>query len=235
MQMLSMPPNIEVLIAYALGGGAFAAFALLPWIRRIPLDMHRVWASEYQNYQPFLRDTSELDISKASRFAIVVGAALMCLGLALVRGASLDTAMLCLLLLGWILLTAINVRHELLPDRIVLALLWLGLLYRASTGSASDNVLGAVSGYLAPWLVVVAMRSRMGGDILGLGDLKAFAVAGAWFGWTALPTVYAVFVAVSLLTAAAFALRGAHRKKAVPTGPAHMVATLVVMLGYRIF
>jgi len=233
--MLSMPSNIEVLVAYALGGGAFAAFALLPWIRRIPLDMHRAWASEYQNYQPFLRDTSELDISKASRFAIVIGAALICLGLALVRGTSLDTAMLCMLLLGWILLTAINVRHELLPDRIVLALLWLGLLYRASTGSASDNVLGAVSGYLAPWLVMVVVRAKMGGDILGLGDLKAFAVAGAWFGWTALPTVYAVFVAASLLTAAVFALRGAHRKKAVPTGPAHMAAALVAMLGYRVF
>jgi hypothetical protein len=138
--MPSMPYNIEVLVAYALGGGAFAAFALLPWIRRIPLDMHRGWAAEHQNYQPFLRDTSELDMPKASKVALVIGAALMCLGLALVRGASLDTAMLCVLLLGWILLVAINLRHELLPDRIVLALLWLGLFYRACTGPASDNV-----------------------------------------------------------------------------------------------
>lgn len=233
--MLSMPLNIEVLAAYALGGGAFAAFALLPWIRRIPLDMHRAWASEYQNYQPFLRDTSELDISKASKFAIVIGAALMCLGLAFARGASLDTAMLCVLLLGWILLTAINVRHELLPDQIVLALLWLGLLYRASTGPASDNVLGAVSGYLAPWLVTMAVRSKTGRDIVGYGDLKAFAVAGAWFGWAALPTIYAAFVVASLLMAAVFALRGTHHKRAVPTGPAHMAAAVVAMLGYRLF
>jgi hypothetical protein len=195
--MPSMPYNIEVLVAYALGGGAFAAFALLPWIRRIPLDMHRGWAAEHQNYQPFLRDTSELDMPKASKVALVIGAALMCLGLALVRGASLDTAMLCVLLLGWILLVAINLRHELLPDRIVLALLWLGLFYRACTGPASDNVLGAVSGYLAPWLVTMAVRANTGRDIVGFGDLKAFAVAGAWFGWTALPTVYAAFVVAS--------------------------------------
>ncbi|MNL14802.1 Type 4 prepilin-like proteins leader peptide-processing enzyme [compost metagenome] len=233
--MTPMQSNIEVLVAYALGGGAFAAFALLPWIRRIPLDMHRVWASEYQNYQPFLRDTSELDISKASKFAIVIGAALLCLGLAFVRGASLDTAMLCVLLLGWILLTAINVRHELLPDRILLALLWLGLLYRASTGPASDNVLGAVSGYLAPWLVTTAVRSNTGRDIVGHGDLKAFAVTGAWFGWAALPTVYVAFVVASLLTAIVFALRDAHHKRAVPSGPAHMAAAMVAMLGYRIF
>lgn len=230
-----MPLNIEFLVGYALGGGAFAAFALLPWIRCIPLDMHRTWASEHQNYQPFLRDASELDISKASKFAIVIGAALMCLGLAFARGTSFDTAMLCVLLLGWILLTAINVRHELLPDRIVLALLWLGLLYRASTGPASENVLGAVSGFLAPWLVTAAVQSKTGREIMGYGDLKAFAMAGAWFGWAALPTIYAAFVVASLLAACAFAMRSTHHKRAMPTGPAHMAAAVVAMLGYRLF
>lgn len=233
--MLSMPLNFEVLFIYALAGGAFATFALLPWIRRIPLDLHRAWATAHQEYQPFLRDASELDISKASKFAVVLGATLMCLGLALLRGTSLDTAMLCVLLLGWILLTAINLRHELLPDRIVLTLLWLGLLYRAATGSASDNVLGAVSGYLAPWLVTAAVHSKTGRDIMGYGDLKAFAMAGAWFGWAALPTIYAAFVAALLLMAVAFALRGAHHKRSVPTGPAHMAAAVVATLGWRMF
>jgi len=227
--------NIQVLAAYALGGGGIAAFALLPWIRSIPLALHRSWAFEHQNYQPFLTDTTQLDISKNVKAAIVIGAALMCVGMALALGASLETAALCVLLLGWVLLTVVNLQHELLPDRIVLALLWLGLIYRASTGPASDHVLGAVSGYLAPWLVTAVARSKTGRDIVGHGDLKAFAVAGAWFGWVALPTVYAAFLVGALLMAGVFALRGARHREAVPTAPAHLAAAAAVALGFRIF
>jgi len=228
-------PDIPHLFAYALAGGGIGAFVLLPWSRSIPLDLHRAWAFDHQNYQPFLTETAQLDLSKATRIAIIIGAALMCLGMALALGASLDTAALCMLLLGWLLLTVINLRHELLPDRIMLALLWLGLLYRASTGPASDYVLGAASGYLAPWLVTAIVRSKTGRDIVGYGDLKAFAVAGAWFGWAALPTLYATFLITVLLMMGVFALRGAHHRKTMPTAPAHMATAVVAALGFRLF
>lgn len=225
---------IASLALYAiLGGGATAAF-LLPWIRRIPLELHRVWAFDHQNYRPLLNTPDELEMPRKSRIALVVAGALLCPGLALVRGVSVDTGMLCILLLGWVLLTAINMRHRLLPDWIVYRLMWIGLLYHAFNGTASAQVIGAAAGYLVPWLATTLVRHRTGKEMMSYGDFKAFAVAGAWFGWAALPTVYGVFLLATLALALAVRLmRRTLAEPGLPTGPGHLVAAMVVAMGVR--
>lgn len=228
-------PPIEYLVAYLIVGAAATGLLVLPWIRRIPLELHRVWAFDHQNYRPLLTTPEELDIPRRSRIALIGAGALLCLSLALVRGASLETTCLCILLLGWLLLTAINLRHRMLPDWIVYRLMWIGLLYHAYTGTASAQVIGAAAGYLVPWLIAAVMRRQTGQEIMGHGDFKAFALAGAWFGWSALPTVYGAFLLTTLLLAVGLrVLRKKLAEPGLPTGPGHLFAAAVVALGVRL-
>jgi leader peptidase (prepilin peptidase) / N-methyltransferase len=226
--------DIGFLVAYAIAGGAATAGLLLPWIRRIPLELHRVWALDHQNYRPLLASPDDLELPRKSRIALIASGALLCLGLALARGVSLQTTFLCILLLGWVLLTAINLRHRVLPDWIVYRLLWIGLLYHAYTGNAAAQVIGAAAGYLVPWLATLLIRRQTGQEAMGHGDFKAFAVAGAWFGWSALPTIYGVFLLTTLLLALAVRLlRRPLAEPGLPTGPGHLLAATVVALGVR--
>lgn len=95
---------------------------------------------------------------------------------------------LCLIWLV-ICLTVIDLRHQLLPDSLSLSLLWIGLLANVHTQFTplSDAVVGAMSGYLALWLVMklyYLCTQKIG---MGHGDFKLFAAFGAWFGWQTLP------------------------------------------------
>ena len=87
----------------------------------------------------------------------------------------------------WFLLAAsvIDVRHQLLPDDLVLPLLWLGL-FAALFGLFADlpsAVIGAMAGYLTLWSVYQLFRLLTGKEGMGHGDFKLLAALGAWAGW----------------------------------------------------
>ncbi|WP_372743074.1 A24 family peptidase, partial [Neptunomonas sp.] len=75
-------------------------------------------------------------------------------------------------------LTFIDIDHQLLPDRIVLPLLWLGLLINSQTSSQdsftslSSAVWGAALGYLILWSVYWLFKLLTGKEGMGYGDFK---------------------------------------------------------------
>lgn len=95
------------------------------------------------------------------------------------------------LLLSWGLLamSLIDADHQLLPDVLVLPLLWLGLIlnYFELYVTLPDAVLGAVAGYLSLWSVFWLFKLCTGKDGMGYGDFKLLALLGAWGGWQILP------------------------------------------------
>ena len=95
-----------------------------------------------------------------------------------------------MLLLTWGLLamSMIDVDHQLLPDALVLPLLWLGLGLNAVGlfTSLEDALWGAMAGYLSLWSVYWAFKLLTGKEGMGHGDFKLFAALGTWFGWQAL-------------------------------------------------
>lgn len=100
--------------------------------------------------------------------------------------------------------SAIDLDHQLLPDVIVLPLLWLGLLINLD-GTFVDleaAVVGAAVGYLSLWSIYHAFKAVTGKEGMGYGDFKLLAAMGAWMGWAALPGV----VLLSSLTGIAGAL-----------------------------
>lgn len=98
--------------------------------------------------------------------------------------------------------SGIDLRDRLLPDSIVLPLLWLGLLLSVNGVfvHSAQAILGAAAGYLSLWSVFWLHRLLTGREGLGYGDFKLMAVAGAWFGPQAiLPVVFLAACLISVL------------------------------------
>ncbi len=97
------------------------------------------------------------------------------------------------LLLTWALITLsfIDIDKQLLPDSIVLPLLWLGLLmslFHIYTDPV-NSIIGAVAGYMSLWMVYHLFKIVTGKEGMGYGDFKLLALFGAWMGWQFLPMI----------------------------------------------
>ena len=130
-------------------------------------------------------------------------------------GAILLTAVL-------VVLTAIDLDHQLLPDSLTLPLMWIGLLLNIDNTfvSLESAVLGAVFGYLCLWAVFWLFKIVTGKEGMGHGDFKLLAALGAWFGLAALPTIVLLSSVVGAVLGIALIVTGKQgRETPMPFGP----------------
>lgn len=103
-----------------------------------------------------------------------------------------------------ICLVFIDIDHQLLPDQLTLALLWIGLF--ASLFSVfifpKTAIIAALVGYLIFWCFAYLFKTITGKEGLGGGDFKLLAALGAWLGWQMLPMI----IFISALLGCVFAL-----------------------------
>ena len=131
---------------------------------------------------------------------------------------------LALLVFTWFLvvLTLIDIDHQLLPDDLTLPLLWLGLLVN-SQGLVTDlesAVFGAIGGYLVLWCVYWGFKLLTGKEGMGYGDFKLLAALGAWMGWQALPQIILLSSLVGAVVGIVLiVLRRQDRSTPIPFGP----------------
>ena len=119
-------------------------------------------------------------------------------------------------------LTFIDLDTFLLPDDIVLPLLWLGLLFNLNTGftDIKSAVIGAVAGYMVLWIVFWAFKLIRGKEAMGYGDFKLLGAIGAWFGWQLLPAVILLSAVVgSIIGIYLMLFKGKNKNYAIPFGP----------------
>ncbi len=139
------------------------------------------------------------------------------------------------LLLTWslLVLTAIDLRHRLLPDAITLPLLWLGLglsLLGVYT-DAPSSILGAIGGYLSLWVMFQLFLLLTGKEGMGYGDFKLFAALGAWLGWQKLPLIILLASATGALVGGAMMLTGRlAQDRSLPFGPFLAAAGWIALL-----
>jgi leader peptidase (prepilin peptidase)/N-methyltransferase len=138
------------------------------------------------------------------------------------------------LLFTWslLVLTDIDIRHQLLPDAITLSLLWLGLfcnLFHLFV-PLNEAVIGALAGYLSLWVVAQGFKLCTGKDGMGHGDFKLFAALGAWLGWTQLPLIllFASFLG-ALIGIIFVCLKFHERSQPIPFGPFLALGGLVAL------
>lgn len=128
------------------------------------------------------------------------------------------------LLLTWslIALAGIDFDTQLLPDGIVLPLMWIGLIansFGAYTDLAS-SLWGAVIGYMSLWSVFWIFKLVTGKEGMGFGDFKLLAALGAWMGWQALPMIILIAAASGLLVAILMIMFLSHdRRVPIAFGP----------------
>lgn len=130
-------------------------------------------------------------------------------------------------------LTAIDIDKMLLPDQIVLPLMWLGLLVSINTMfvSTSDALIGAATGYLSLWSVYWAFKLLTGKDGMGYGDFKLLAAIGAFVGWQLLPVV----ILMSSLVGAVCGIillksQGKQNSQPIPFGPYLAIAGWITLM-----
>ena len=112
------------------------------------------------------------------------------------------------ILMGWALMALVimDLRGTLLPDRLTLTLIPLGLFTAWMNASASlvDHLIGAVVGFAIGYAFVTGARRLGRRTAPGMGEAKLLAAAGAWVAWQGLPMV----AAAALLAACLIGLWG---------------------------
>lgn len=89
-----------------------------------------------------------------------------------------------------IALFGIDLRHQILPNRITYPGLAAGLLCSLFLPPGWQSAIaGALFGGVFPWLIAEAYLRLRGREGMGMGDFKMLAMAGAFLGW---PLIYLV-------------------------------------------
>ena len=140
-----------------------------------------------------------------------------------------------MLLLTWTLiaLSLIDADTQLLPDAIVLPMLWLGLIAN-SFGLFTDihsALWGAVFGYLSLWSVYWLFKLITGKEGMGFGDFKLLAMLGAWGGWQVLPlTILLSSLVGAILGIIILKTRGDSNSTPLPFGPYLAIAGWIAII-----
>ncbi|MBI3031095.1 MAG: prepilin peptidase [Candidatus Rokubacteria bacterium] len=118
--------------------------------------------------------------------------------------------------------TVIDLEHQLIPDRITLPVIAAGFLGSAATGQLSwlDSLLGILVGGGIIYAIIQGSRLVMGVEGMGGGDITLAAMVGAFLGWKLL--LLGLFLAVLVGAAVAMALLASGRKGGkdpIPFGP----------------
>lgn len=128
------------------------------------------------------------------RYPIVEGVTAATLAAAyLAFGPTGDFIVAAVLLATLVVVTAIDLQHQLIPDVITLPGILVGLVANLVIGHVSwlDSVIGIVVGGGLFLVIILVSRGGMGG-----GDMKLGAMLGAFLGWKAL--LFALFAAIVL-------------------------------------
>ena len=148
-------------------------------------------------------------------------------------GFTWQTGSMLLLTWGLLAMSLIDADHQLLPDALVLPLLWLGLIVNqfGLFANPADALWGAIAGYLSLWSVYWLFKLITGKEGMGYGDFKLLAMLGAWGGWQILPlTILLSSLVGAVLGVIMLRLRNAETSTPIPFGPYLAIAGWIALL-----
>ncbi len=155
-------------------------------------------------------------------------------------GFGLEALMAIGLTCALVAISMIDYDHQLIPDSIVIPLLWLGLalsVFAPIAGanalfvSPQESIIGAMVGYLSLWSVYQLFKMATGKEGMGYGDFKLLAALGAWLGPAAVPVIIMLSAVVGAIVGIGLiVLRGRDRALPIPFGPYLAAAGWITML-----
>ncbi len=158
-------------------------------------------------------------------------------------GVGPEAIMAIVLTLALIPVAMIDADSQLIPDSIVLPLMWIGLamsLYHPVAGaetlfiSPRDAIVGAMAGYLSLWSIYWLFKLVTGKEGMGYGDFKLLAALGAWLGWQHLHIIILMSAVVGAIVGISMmAFRKHERSVPIPFGPYLAAAGWITMMWGR--
>jgi leader peptidase (prepilin peptidase)/N-methyltransferase len=155
-------------------------------------------------------------------------------------GVGWEALMAVVLTLALLPIALIDAETQLIPDAIVLPLLWIGLamsLFAPMEGATTlfisprDAIIGAMAGYLSLWSVYQLFKLVTGKEGMGYGDFKLLAALGAWLGWQHLHIIVLMSAVVGAIVGIALMVFRKHgREVPIPFGPYLAAAGWITML-----
>jgi leader peptidase (prepilin peptidase)/N-methyltransferase len=155
-------------------------------------------------------------------------------------GVGLEAVMAIIMTLALVPVAMIDADTQLIPDSIVLPLMWVGLamsLFAPVAGAETlfvapgDAIIGAMAGYLSLWSIYWLFKLVTGKEGMGYGDFKLLAALGAWLGWQQLPLIVLMSAVVGAIVGIALmAFRKHERSVPIPFGPYLAAAGWITML-----
>ncbi|RDH41771.1 prepilin peptidase [Zooshikella ganghwensis] len=194
----------------------------------IPFRLKKSWNENVEVYDYSDLNPVEFQLNWGQRalltlvFGAIVGALVFLNGIShVVIAKIIFFAFVCVL-------TAINYKHQLYPDSLVFPCLWLGLLSNAYlNGNSNDFVYGAVTGYLLIYFIYIAFKANTGKEVIGFGDMKYFAMVGAWYGVSGLINYFIVVVILTFCSLFIALFLRSHSKP-LGTGLSYLIGCLYV-------
>jgi leader peptidase (prepilin peptidase)/N-methyltransferase len=154
--------------------------------------------------------------------AVEAANGLLWLSLAAARGPRAQTLVAMALVTALLVLSLVDLGHQILPDAITLPGIAVGLAASFLPGSVVrpvEALVAAAGGWLTFAAVAKAYQKVRGIEGLGQGDWKMAAMLGAFLGWQPmLLTVLMAAVAGTSVGLGAVALRGRDMRHALPFG-----------------
>lgn len=155
-------------------------------------------------------------------------------------GVGWEAAMAIVMTFALVPISLIDADTQLIPDSIVIPLMWIGLLmslFHPMAGSETlfiapkDAIVGAIAGYLSLWAVYQLFKLLTGKEGMGYGDFKLLAALGAWLGWQQLPMIILMSALLgAMIGLGLMAFRGHDRSVPIPFGPYLAAAGWITML-----
>lgn len=155
-------------------------------------------------------------------------------------GPGWEALMAIVLTITLVPIAMIDADTQLIPDSIVLPLMWVGLamsLFHPMPGTTtlfidpSDAIVGAIAGYLTLWSVFWLFKLVTGKDGMGYGDFKLLAALGAWLGWQQLPIIIMMSAVVGAsINIVLIVAKGRDRSIPIPFGPYLAAAGWITLL-----
>jgi leader peptidase (prepilin peptidase)/N-methyltransferase len=145
-------------------------------------------------------------------------------------GFGWDSALYCLLVSALIVITFIDLDFQIIPDRITLTGIPVGLVsgsfvlpdpfLRTSALGVKSSLIGGASGFLFYYLIAYLSIAIIKKEGMGGGDIKMMAMVGAFLGWKAvLLTTFLGSVFGSVIGIAIMIGRGKAGSVQIPFGP----------------
>ncbi len=124
-----------------------------------------------------------------------------------------------------VIITVIDIQHQIIPDKITLPGIVLGFAAGTYLNGVWDSLFGFLLGGGLFYLLAVLSRGGMGG-----GDIKFIAAAGALLGWQkVLLVIFAGAMLGSVIGLALMAVKKKGRKSLIPFGPFLAAGTAIAI------